>query len=143
MNSQETKSSLAAFDSALIRLGDALDQPKTEWTRDAAIQRFEFTIELAWKTIMRFARREGVECSSPRQAFRTALKLGWVKDEGVWLDMLDDRNRTSHTYSEVTAEDIFSHLPGYESALSKLIDVLKQIEATSEPDDENKSESDA
>lgn len=47
MRSEEEPPSLVAFGSALARLGDALAQPKTEWTRDAALQRFEFTVELA------------------------------------------------------------------------------------------------
>ncbi len=81
------------------RLAGTLSQPKTEWTRDASIQRFEFTFELAWKTTMRFARREGHECASPRDAWRAALQLRWIEDDTVWLDMLDDRNRTRHTYN--------------------------------------------
>ena len=56
MRSEEEPLGLVAFGSALARLGDALAQPKTEWTRDAALQRFEFTVELAWKSIARFAR---------------------------------------------------------------------------------------
>jgi hypothetical protein len=76
MMPEQNDSSLVPFGNALARLSEALNQPKTEWTRDAAIQRFEFTIELAWKTIIRFARREGFECDSSRQALRAAFKLG-------------------------------------------------------------------
>ncbi|MGH2522880.1 MAG: HI0074 family nucleotidyltransferase substrate-binding subunit [Anaerolineales bacterium] len=119
--------SLAAFESALARLIDALAQPKTEWTRDASIQRFEFTVELAWKSIMRFAQREGIECVSPRQAFRAAFKLGWVDDDQVWLAMLDDRNLTSHTYNETTAEELYTRLPSYRTGLSQLLERLKQL----------------
>ena len=91
---------------ALVRLRSAVEQPKTEWTRDSAIQRFEFTFELAWKSVSRMAREEGIECLSPRTALRTALKLGWMADDENWLTMLDDRNRTSHTYNEATAADL-------------------------------------
>jgi nucleotidyltransferase substrate binding protein (TIGR01987 family) len=115
--------------SAFARLASALDQPKSEWTRDAAIQRFEFTFELAWKTVARIARREGVECASPRQTLRTAAKLGWIEDEAVWLDMLDDRNRASHTYNEKTAEEIFSRLSDYRPKLEALIDRLREVVA--------------
>ena len=124
---------LTTLQSALARLRDALEQPKTEWTRDAAIQRFEFCFELAWKTVARAARREGVECVSPRRAFRTAMKLGWVPDDTIWLDMLDDRNRTSHTYDETTAEQIFSHLAQYLTALSALTQRLRSVAEPSEP----------
>ena len=127
MMPEELMPILTAFESALARLQDALAQPKTEWTRDAAIQRFEFTIELAWRTTARFARREGVECASPRQAVQAALRLGWIEDDAIWLDMIDDRNRTSHTYNEETAEELYARLPGYLPALSGLLDRLRQL----------------
>ena len=84
---------LVSLRTALGRLDDALAQPKTEWTRDSAIQRFEFTFELAWKAVATVAQAHGVEARSPREAFKQAFTLGWVTDEDVWLRMLDDRNR--------------------------------------------------
>lgn len=84
---------LVSVRTALARLDDALAQPKTEWTRDSAIQRFEFTFELAWKAVATVAQAHGVEARSPREAFKQAFALGWVTDEDVWLRMLDDRNR--------------------------------------------------
>lgn len=120
MTAEERRRVLASFEAAVGRLQAALAQPKTEWTRDAAIQRFEFTFELAWKIVTRFARAEGIECPSPRQALKAAFRLGWVEDDHLWLSMLDDRNRTSHTYHEPTAEEIFGRLPKYASALGKL-----------------------
>jgi nucleotidyltransferase substrate binding protein (TIGR01987 family) len=118
---------LTTLQSALARLQAALEQPKTEWTRDAAIQRFEFCFELAWKTVTRAAHHESVDCASPRQAFRAAMKLGWIADDTIWFDMLDDRNRTSHTYNEKTAQAIFGRLPGYLAVLSALTQRLRRM----------------
>jgi nucleotidyltransferase substrate binding protein (TIGR01987 family) len=101
-------------------------QQKTEWTRDAAIQRFEFTFELCWKAARRFAKHEGLDVSSPREAFKTAMKLGWIDDDPLWLRMLEDRNRTSHTYKEQTAEEIYARLPQYAMAMAELARRLKQ-----------------
>ena len=115
---------LVSLRTALGRLDDALAQPKTEWTRDSAIQRFEFTFELAWKAVATVAQAHGVEARSPREAFKQAFALGWVTDEDVWLRMLDDRNRTTHTYNEAVAEEIFGQLGGYASALRALSDTL-------------------
>ena len=53
---------------ALERLETALARPEDDITRDACIQRFEFTFELAWKAIQRQARAEGLECVSPGSA---------------------------------------------------------------------------
>ena len=119
-----TRDRLVSLRTALARLGDALAQPKTEWTRDSAIQRFEFTFELAWKAVATVAQAHGVEARSPREAFKQAFALGWVTDEDVWLRMLDDRNRTTHTHNEAVAEEIFGRLGGYASALRTLSDTL-------------------
>ena len=53
-------------------------------------------------------------------ALRAALRLGWIHDDDVWLTMLDDRNRTSHTYHEPTAEEIYGRLGDYQARLGEL-----------------------
>lgn len=118
---------LNTFELALTRLGEALAQPKSEWTRDAAIQRFEFTFEQSWKAIARFCELEGMRVASPRQAFRAALRLHWIADDVLWLDMVADRNRTVHAYNEAMAEDIYSHLPAYCEALAALLLCLRSV----------------
>lgn len=110
--------------SALARLRDALAQPKTEWTRDAAIQRFEFTFELAWKSVAAAALVQGIEVASPRRAWQAAFQLGWIDDDRLWLDMLEDRNRASHSYREATAEKIHGRLAAYAAAIAALLEVL-------------------
>ena len=118
---------LRSFQSAVDRLDAALAQPKTEWTRDSAIQRFEFTFELAWKAVAAAAQAQGVDARSPREAFRRAFALGWISEEDVWLRMLDDRNRTTHTYNEAIAEEIFERLPAYAIVLRTLGETLAAV----------------
>ena len=77
-----THDRLVSLRTALARLGDALAQPKTEWTRDSAIQRFAFTFELAWKAVATVAQAHGVEARSPREAFKQAFALSWVYGRG-------------------------------------------------------------
>ncbi len=98
----------------------ALAAAKTEWTRDSAIQRFEFTFELAWKATASVARDQGLAPNSPREAFKAAFSLGWVDDEPLWLRMLDDRNRTTHTYNEAVAEEIYARLGVYAGGFDAL-----------------------
>jgi nucleotidyltransferase substrate binding protein (TIGR01987 family) len=104
---------LADFDRAVVRFAVVLEQPQNEFIRDAAIQRFEFCFELAWKGIQSIAKLEGEECPSPRAAFSTAWRNKWVSEQEAWLDMLDARNRTSHTYREKLAEEVFLELPRF------------------------------
>lgn len=84
---------------------------------DAAIRRFEFSIELLWRLLQAVLQREGIRAASPRGAFRGAYAQGWLEDEGIWLRMIEDRNRTSHTYEENMAKDVFSRLPTHLAAM--------------------------
>jgi nucleotidyltransferase substrate binding protein (TIGR01987 family) len=105
---------------ALDRLETALARPEDDITRDACIQRFEFTFELAWKAIQRQARTEGLECASPRECLRVAFSLGLVEEDARWMSMVEDRSRTSHTYDETTARAVYGALPGHARLLREL-----------------------
>ena len=109
---------------AVLRLTEALGQPENEFVRDAAIQRFEFCFELAWKSVQTVARLEGQDCTSPSTAFSTAWRNGWVADEAAWLDMLEERNKTSHTYHEATAKEVFANLPRHLPHLNQLHEAM-------------------
>ncbi|MDF0673697.1 MAG: HI0074 family nucleotidyltransferase substrate-binding subunit [Nitrospira sp.] len=104
---------LRLLDTALVRLEGALTQPVNEFVRDSAIQRFEFTFELFWKSLKAYAEQTGLEAYSPKDSIRTAFQLGVIPEHSDWFHMLEDRNLTSHTYNEARAEIIYSHLPGY------------------------------
>jgi nucleotidyltransferase substrate binding protein (TIGR01987 family) len=104
---------LRVLDAALTRFEGALAQPINEFVRDSAIQRFEFTFELFWKSLKAYAEESGLEAYSPKDSVRTAFQLGLIQEHPDWLRMIEDRNLTSHTYNEVTAETIYSHLPAY------------------------------
>ena len=110
------------FRQAVLRLTNALAQAENEFIRDACIQRFEFCFELAWKSTCAVARSYGQECQSPRMAFALALRNGWIADEAGWLDMLEARNKTSHTYKERMAREVFAELPRF----AKYLDLLQQ-----------------
>jgi len=95
---------------AAARLAEAATLPETDIVRDAAIQRFEFTFELVWKTLQLYLEHEGLESSGPRAVLKRAFVIRLISDQDeadVWLQMLDDRNLTSHAY----ASDPLSHAP--------------------------------
>jgi nucleotidyltransferase substrate binding protein (TIGR01987 family) len=113
-----------ALAGAITRLREVLGAAETDVSRDAAIQRFEFCFELAWKSIQERARDEGLDCQSPKGCLRLAFKTSWIDNEQGWLAMLDDRNRTSHTYDEDLAKAVFRRLPNYLPLLTALLDKL-------------------
>lgn len=84
--------------------------------RDAVIQRFEFTFEVAWKTLKRYLEEYGLEQvdrMTNRQLFRLGYEQGLLRDAQAWLLYLQRRNLTSHVYSEPTAMQVFEIVPQF------------------------------
>ncbi len=115
-----------SFKKSLTRLEEVLGEEKTMTSRDAAIQRFEFTVELAWKSIQHFLRDQKVVCRSPKECLQASFKFGLVQDDPLWIKMIDDRNLTAHTYNEEIAEEIYNRLAGYLILLGSLKDSLQK-----------------
>lgn len=94
---------------ALLRLQTALKQEADldDMYLDATIQRFEFCFELAWKLMKAILEYEGIEANSPRSSIREGWKQGLISDAEAWLDMMEKRNLSSHTYDENVARDIY------------------------------------
>lgn len=109
----ESIEAVKAFEQALQRLKEVLAEPETAIIRDAAIKRFEFTFELAWKATQRFFRDQGILCRSPKDCFREAFTFGLIQDNPLWIRMMEDRNLTVHTYNEKTARQIYQNLKSY------------------------------
>jgi nucleotidyltransferase substrate binding protein (TIGR01987 family) len=118
----------ALLSQALARLEETLARPEDPIIRDACIQRFEFTFEMAWRAIQERARAEGLDCVSPRDCFRTGFRLGLVGQDPRWLAMVEDRNRTTHLYDEETARKVYRALPGYVELLRGLLTRLGEGE---------------
>ncbi len=128
-------SRLANLEPSLQRLEEALRLPEDAIVRDACIQRFEFTFEMAWKAVQAFAQREGLSCESPRECWRVAFRLGLIEDDKRWMTMVEDRNRTSHTYDEEGAKTIYEALHDYALLLRAVLDRLRAGEAGHRSDD--------
>ena len=99
---------------ALQRLRTALrkELDEDDLYLDATIQRFEFCFELAWKLMKAALSYEGIEVSSPRGSIREGWKQGLVQEAETWLDMLEKRNLSAHTYNEQTAQVIYAAVKG-------------------------------
>jgi nucleotidyltransferase substrate binding protein (TIGR01987 family) len=105
----------------VFKLEEALVAPKTDLSRDSAILRFELAFEISWKAIQKFASAEGLEVSSPRQAFERAFQLGWISDEVLWREILLQRNAAIHIYREPLAENLFKQLGSFLIGFKELL----------------------
>jgi len=117
---------LQVFQQAVERLDGALQQEKNEYMRDSAIQRFEFTFDLAWKTMKAVLEEEGVICSSPKSCLQASYRNGLVDYDTIWLEMLKLRNETTHTYNESMAEIVYAELPKYLTVFKDLSSRLQK-----------------
>ena len=109
----------------LKSLEEVLSMEVNAIIRDAAIKRFEYSIEITWKLAQSYLRtRESLDVASPRRVIRSCFEIGFLNDAQTkqFLDMLNDRNLTTHTYDEEAAESIYSKLDGYYSSLKFLVD---------------------
>ena len=68
--------------------------------KEGVVQRFEYTLELAWKTLKDYMEASGLVIApvTPRQVVKDAFAARLLTDGQVWIDMLDHRNLLSHTY---------------------------------------------
>jgi len=112
------------FKNAYEKFADVMQQKKDEYIRDSAIQRFEFTFELAWKTIKAHLEEKGIRVDAPKDAIREAFRIGLIGDDPTWLEMIKTRNLTSHVYNEAMAEKVYSSFSLYLPLLKKLVDEL-------------------
>ena len=122
------------YEKALSQLGAAVQLSKqrklTDLEQQGLIQAFEFTHELAWKTLKDFLNDKGnIEIYGSRDASRQAFKYGLLDDGEVWMNMILSRNQTSHTYNEeITKEIVTAILNEYYQAFQNLKDKLKQLQ---------------
>jgi nucleotidyltransferase substrate binding protein (TIGR01987 family) len=127
MNERALKQLFDDLGRSLDRLGEALTVGAEESLAiDGTIQRFEFTFELFWKAVRRLLVRQGVEANSPKAVLQQAYRLGWLDDEQAWLDVLKDRNLTSHTYLEPLALEIYGRIPAHHAAMRTAYDRLRE-----------------
>ena len=120
------KADLKLLEKGLHTLSSALNEPFTDIVRDAVIQRFEYVFELAWKTMQVAAQFQGMTCNIPREAIKSAFKLGWIKNAEHWFEAMEARNKTSHTYNEELAGEVYKIAKKFPHSIQELLLSLKK-----------------
>ncbi len=113
----------------MAQLTKFLEKPAlNELEKQGMIKSFEYTYELAWKTLKDYLVEIGFhEIIGPKAAIRTAFTEGILEDGDVWMSMVESRNLTSHTYNEVYADDIVERITNtFFSHFEKLKDRLDE-----------------
>jgi len=126
---KDFKSALQRLDEAINKSNEYKDKDEYSFFRDSTIQRFEFTLEIAWKSIKNYLLvKEGIECRSPKSCMREFFSVGYIDETEIssLLEMIDDRNLATHTYHESISEEIFSKMDKYSKLLNKIYKILSE-----------------
>ena len=105
-----------------------------ELEQQGLIQAFEYTHELAWNVLKDYLQAQGVQnIHGSRNATREAFKLNIIREGESWMNMIKDRNQTSHTYNQDTAKRIVDNIQRvFFPLFCKLSDVMQQLENNNE-----------
>ncbi len=128
------KQRLENFERAFVLLQDAFKKDIAEMSdleKEGVIQRFEYTFELAWKTLRDYLDYCGVNFDqiTPRSVIKQAFASKIIKDGQTWIEMLEQRNLMSHTYDSKIFETVFGSISQqYLIALEQVFKWLKQKE---------------
>jgi len=123
------KQRLSNFNKALSQLAQADElsrqRPLSPLEKQGLIQAFEFTYELGWNTLKDYLGFQGIgDLIGSRDTTREAFRHNLIADGDGWMMMLSDRNRTSHTYNEATAEEIVAHIH------ARYVDLFRALSST-------------
>ena len=103
----------------------------TDYYRDAALQRFDFTFNTAVKCIRAGALKKNETCESPEQCFALAERMKWLPQGTEWQEIIQDyKNMTSESPSK-DVNVIFSHLKKHRETIKTLFDRLTELEPKS------------
>ncbi len=128
MSARKLKDSLSNLNDAVINLERALTLPTSqELVFEGTIHRFEIVAELMWKTLKRALEFEGLNPKTPRDSLKEAFRVGWLHEEATWLDMLDQRNTTSHNdlASELVAKN-YADIASITPIIRRTLEFLKR-----------------
>ena len=118
------------YKKALKRLEEALNEEKTEIVIDGVLHRFEFTFELAWKTMKDCLEYMGIvnKTGSPRENIQAAFKQGLIDDGETWINIMLDINSLSHIYDEEISREIYDRIKNkYVIEFEKLKNKLEEL----------------
>lgn len=111
----------------LLREAMEQERPLTQLEKEGVIQRFEYTMELAWKTMKDYLESEGMvlEPVTPRTVIRKAFEAGVIREGDAWQKALDARNSMSHTYNQAVFERVIADIrSSYLAAFDELYEFL-------------------
>ena len=107
------KQRFSNFEKAVLKLSEVIEKKEilSDLEKEGLIQRFEFTHELSWQVMKDFLIYDGIQnIIGSRSAVREAFNKGIISNGEIWMEMIESRNRTSHTYLESILESEYNKI---------------------------------
>lgn len=133
------KQRFVSYKMAMAQLTKFIEKGElNELEEQGLIKAFEYTHELSWKLLKAFLSDQGnKDIYGSKDATRVAFGLNLIEDGEIWMEMIKDRNRTSHTYNRETAviiannvrESFFDQFVALQAKMQALFDAEKEEEA--------------
>ena len=127
---------LTSFEQSIDRLAEILEryqkEPQDLAVQDSVVQRYEYTYELAYKTLKRFLEMTSANPSAfDIMSFQDLIRSGNEKellksDASTWLGFRDKRNLTSHTYDSSKAQEVITIAPVFYAEAIYLRDRIRE-----------------
>jgi len=137
MTLERAKEIFDDYKNAVGRLKEAVGQKAllNGLVVDGTIKRFEFTFELSWKLAKAILDYNNIDARGPRLIIKEAFRFGLIKAGQSWIEMLEDRNKTSHIYDEKQAQAIFNriksdHCKLLEKFIDEIAEYINSVEKT-------------
>ncbi len=124
---------LSSFSKALSQLESAVNLSKqralTQLEQLGLLHTFEFTFELGWKTIQEYLKDQGEQnIDSSKESVRRAFAVGLIEDGEIWMNMIRDRNISSHNYNLKIAKEIVNRIiSSYFNTFKNLLETLNNL----------------
>lgn len=122
------KSALNKLEESLENIPKEIEETTLQVLIDGTLHRFEFTFELAWKTIKDYLEYMGItnKVGSPRENIQLAYKQGIIEDGEIWIEIM--LNELSYLYDEQTSRKIYDNIKNrYIKEFKKLEEKFEQI----------------
>ena len=119
------------YKKAFSNLKNAVDLSQkrdlSDLEKQGLIQSFEFTYELAWKTLKDYLNYMQVEAKFPREVMKQSFSFELIADGDIWMDMLEKRNLMAHTYDEETFQLAYDLITNkYFAQLNLLLEMFEK-----------------
>ena len=126
------KQRLSNYEKAFLQLKEAVEVYQNDplpIIKEGIIQRFEFTHELSWKLLKDYLKYQGIQnITGSRDSTKQAFNIGLITNGQIWMDMIESRNKTVHTYDEdILESEYFKITNKYYPLFAELLLKMKEI----------------